>query len=403
VLIAETPRTGRLRLAVPALVPVPDARAAAGSIARLVASGAATSKAELTRATGLPRSTVSACVDALLAERVIEVAGTRRVAGRGRPADVLAPTRRSGVVLLVDLGVDRARLAVVDLGQAVLAARTLPVRISDGPEAVLSRVAEALGHLLAEADGRGVRAVVVGLPAPVDPVGGAPVRPPIMPGWDGHPVSEVFAARFGAPVLVENDVNLCALGESRALPPDQSPLLYVVVDAGIGGGIITRDGDVHRGADGAAGDIGHLRVPSAARVPCVCGNIGCIEAVASAAAMVRELGEDGPGSIAGLAAALAAGEPRATQVVRAAAPLLGEMVATLVHCINPVRVVLGGPLTEATDALLAGVRSVVYQVALPLATRNLVLTHSVLGERAALAGAAVLGIEHALSAALVGV
>jgi predicted NBD/HSP70 family sugar kinase len=232
------------------------------------------------------------------------------------------------------------------------------------------------------------------------------VRPPIMPGWHAYPVSTRLQGRFDCPAILENDVNLRALGEARALPADQAPLLFVKIGTGIGGGLISREGVLHHGADGAAGDIGHVRVRGGPDNPCVCGNVGCIEAVASASAIARRLVGSTPDAaavtIADVRARLAKADPTAVALVREAAAHIGEVVAMLVHFYNPARVTIGGSLTAASDDLLAGVRSVVYQRALPLATRNLVLATSVLGEYAGLAGAAVLGIEQALSAGEIG-
>jgi len=247
------------------------------------------------------------------------------------------------------------------------------------------------------------RAVVIGLPGPVDSTRGVPVRPPIMPGWHAYPVAARLSQTFGCPAVLENDVNLRALGEARALPADQAPLLFVKVGTGIGGGLVSREGVLHHGADGAAGDIGHVRVRGAPDDACVCGNVGCIEAVASAGAVARRLGAPGPPvPLAEVRALLARGDPAAVAAVREAAGLIGELVATLVHLYNPARVTIGGALSAASDELLAGVRSVAYQRALPLATRNLVLTNSVLGEYAGLAGATVLGIERVLSTESIG-
>jgi predicted NBD/HSP70 family sugar kinase len=304
-------------------------------------------------------------------------------------------------VLVADVGARGAHLAVGDLSQHILAHAEVSLDVRDGPEAVLSTVEKGLRALQARS-GAGIppRATVIGVPGPVDGQLGIPVRPPIMPGWHAYPVTARLHETFGCPAVLENDVNLRALGEARSLPADQVPLLFVKVGTGIGGGLVTRDGGLHHGADGAAGDIGHVRVRGAPDQPCVCGNVGCIEAVASASAMVRAL--PGVDDIADLRALLGRGDAGAIAAVRDAAGLIGELVATLVHFFNPARVTLGGSLTGASDELLAGVRSVVYQRALPLATRNLVLTNSVLGERAGLAGAMVLGIERVLSADAIG-
>jgi predicted NBD/HSP70 family sugar kinase len=177
------------------------------------------------------------------------------------------------------------------------------------------------------------------------------------------------------------------------------------VGTGIGGGLITDAGQLHHGADGAAGDIGHVRVRGGPDVRCVCGNVGCIEALASASAVARRLGEElgGEPTIADVRALVARGDPVVLRLVREAAELIGEVVATLVHFYNPARVTIGGSVAAASDELLAGIRSVVYQRALPLATRNLVLANSVLGEFAGIAGATVLGIERVLSPEGIGV
>lgn len=363
------------------------------TLARLVAAGTAVSKADLVQAAGLARTTVSGGVDELLARGVLKLDGVRPTPGRGRPADRLALSPRGGQVLIADLGAHGAHLAAVDLSQRVLAHTHVDVEVTDGPEPVLDVVESSLGALRASVP---VRALVIGVPGPVDGRHGMPVRPPIMPGWHGYPVSTRLSRTFGCPVLLENDVNLRALGEARALPADQVPLLYVKIGTGIGGGVITSAGVLHHGADGGAGDIGHVRVRGGPDTQCVCGNVGCIEAVASAAAIARRLGESV--TIADVRALVARGDPTALGLVREAAGLIGEVVATLVHFYNPARVTIGGSLAAASDELLAGIRAVVYRRALPLATRNLVLANTVLGRYAGVAGAIVLGIERALSA-----
>jgi predicted NBD/HSP70 family sugar kinase len=395
----------QLRLSAPVLSARLDGPVTLSTLARLVASGAAVSKADLVQAAGLARTTVSSGVDELLDRGVLRVVGTRPTPGRGRPADRLALSPRGGHVLVADLGAHGAHLAVVDLSQTLRAHVHVDIDVAEGPDAVLATVESQLRALQARASGGApARAVVIGVPGPVDGQHGVPVRPPIMPGWHAYPVAARLRRTFGCPVLLENDVNLRALGEARALPADQVPLLFVKVGTGIGGGLITSAGELHHGVDGAAGDIGHIRVRGGSDVRCVCGNVGCIEALASAGAIARRLGAEGgaEASVAEVRALVARGDPTVLRLVREAAELIGEVVATLVHFYNPARVTIGGSVAAASDDLLAGIRSVVYQRALPLATRNLVLANSVLGEFAGVAGAAVLGIERVLSAGGIG-
>jgi len=394
-----------LRLSAPALSARLDGPVTLSTLARLVASGTAVSKADLVQAAGLARTTVSNGVDALLARGVLRIVGTRPTPGRGRPADRLALSPQGGHVLVADLGAHGAHLAVVDLSQTMRAHVHVDVDVAEGPDAVLAAVESHLQKLRAPLGDAPARAVVIGVPGPVDDQHGIPVRPPIMPGWHAYPVASRLRRTFGCPVLLENDVNLRALGEARALPADQAPLLFVKVGTGIGGGLITGAGELHHGADGAAGDIGHVRVRGGPDVRCVCGNVGCIEALASASAIARQLGAESgaAATIADVRALVARGDPTVLRLVREAAGLIGEVVATLVHFYNPARVTIGGSVAAASDDLLAGIRSVVYQRALPLATRNLVLANSVLGEFAGVAGATVLGIERVLSADGIGV
>ncbi len=402
----ETSPLPQLRLNTPALTARLDGSVTLSTLARLVASGTAVSKADLVAAAGLARTTVSNGVDELLDRGVLRVVGTRPTPGRGRPADRLALSPRGGHVLVADLGVHGGHLAVVDLSQRLRAHAHVDIDVADGPDAVLGAVESRLRALRAQVPGHDpVRAAVIGVPGPVDGQHGVPVRPPIMPGWHAYPVAARLRRTFGCPVLLENDVNLRALGEARALPADQSPLLFVKVGTGIGGGLISGAGELHHGADGAAGDIGHVRVRGGPDTRCVCGNVGCIEALASAGAIARRLAEEtgGEAGVAEVRALVARGDPTVLRLVREAAELIGEVVATLVHFYNPARVTIGGSVAAASDELLAGIRSVVYQRALPLATRNLVLANSVLGEFAGVAGAAVLGIERVLSAGGIGV
>ncbi|MEB3371222.1 ROK family transcriptional regulator [Saccharopolyspora mangrovi] len=390
-----------VRLTVPRTSGRADGDLVLSGLTRLIASGTAESRAELVKRTGLARSTVNSHLDALITSGVVAERGAVGGGGRGRPAHRLTIAPRAGVVLAADVGAHSTRLAVADLGQDLLAEQQVALDISVRPEKALDVLTEQLRALLRNSDiaTDEVKALVMGLPGPVDPRMGMPVRPPIMPGWDGFPVGDTMADRFDCTASVDNDVNLMALGEARALPAEESPLLFLKIGTGIGGGIVSATGELHRGSDGAAGDIGHIRVPGADDVTCQCGNVGCVEAVASAAAVLRGLRSEagGPETIDDLARLLRDGDALAIRRIRTAAATIGEVVAMLVHFYNPKRIVLGGLITSVGDDLLAGIRSVVYRRALPLATRHLSLANSTLGRSAGLAGAVVAGIENVLS------
>ncbi|WP_217567286.1 ROK family transcriptional regulator [Streptomyces sp. GbtcB7] len=369
----------------------------------LVVSGQATNRAEIARRSGLARSTVGQQVDHLVGTGILEEVESRRSV-RGRPPRVLAINPQAGTVAVVDIDTAESQIALADLTRRVIARETVHVQIDAGPQVVLDAVAERL-HGLLEKHRRApdrVREVVVGLPGPVDFQQGCAVQPTGMPGWDGFPVAEYLRDRFHAPTVVDNDVNLMALGEA-AQARLETPLLCIKIASGIGGGLVTAAGDVYRGADGAAGDIGHIRAVGGGNILCACGNVGCVGALASHRAVLRGLGipesttEDPLHGTRELARRIAAGDPTALHAVRQAATEIGEVVAMLVHMFNPRTVVLAGPLSELRDDLVSAVRAAVYQRALPLATRKLTITATQLKGGSGLHGGIALATQDVFS------
>ena len=379
----------------------PSAHAARSIIARMIADGSHVSRSEIVRATGLARSTVDKHLAVLLDARLIEDAGLGRQDARGRPPQIFRVSAARGVVLVADVSFASSRIALTTLDQVVLAERVIAAHVDIGPENLLSVLAEAFDELLVDVQlsKAAVLAVSVGLPGPVDSHLGEAVRPPRMPGWDGFGVCRFLATRFQADVIVDNNVNLRALGEARASTRDRLPLLMIFVDEGVGGGFVGEDGRILHGADGAAADIGHIQVPSVSEAQCPCGNFGCLEAVASAGAIAERLsvmlGEQV--GVERLLESLARGEAATVRLVREAAIVLGGVVANLVNFCNPARIVLGGQIAQGSEDLLAQVRSVTYQQAQPLATRKLSLAHCSLGDEGGLIGGMVSGIEQVLS------
>ena len=377
---------------------IPTSSPGAGALLRLIRDGQASTRAELVTLTGLARSTVAQRMEALLAQQLVVPAGGSVSTG-GRPPQMFAFNREAGVVLAADLGATHSRLAVTDLGGDVLTEGAEDIAIAEGPEAVLGWLETKLDALLEEV-GRShadVRGVGVGVPGPVEFATGTPVAPPIMPGWDGYRVADRLADHFGAPTLVDNDVNIMALGEHWKAWRAYDHLLYVKVGTGIGCGIIT-DGRIHRGAQGAAGDIGHIHVPGNEEI-CRCGNRGCLEAVAGGGAMAARLRAEGIAAenSRDVVRHVRDGRPEAMQLVRQAGRELGEVLAASVNFFNPGVIVIGGDIAHADEHLLAGVREVVYQRAVPLGTRSLRIVRSALDDRAGVIGAAVMVIEHVLA------
>ena len=229
------------------------------------------------------------------------------------------------------------------------------------------------------------------------------MSPGLMPGWDGFPIAEHLGDQFEVPVFVDNDVNLMALGEYGSVWRDRvADLLFVKVGTGIGCGIIA-SGQIYRGAQGAAGDIGHIRVGGHEDAVCRCGNFGCLSAVAGGEAIagrLTEKGFDAPDARA-VSRLVLAGEHEAIREVRESGRVIGEVLSAVVNVFNPAVIVVGGDVAEAHEQLLAGIREIVYQRSLALATRHLRLVHSQLGDRSGAVGASLMVVDGVLSPAAV--
>lgn len=386
---------------VDALRPAAAANPGAGEIFQILRDGTARTKAELAALTGLARSTVALRVDALLAAGLLRPAG-EAVSTGGRPPARLAFNSRAGVVLAVDLGATHATVAVADLAGVILESRTRTIDIGDGPEHLLD-VILADGAALLDApssDGISLLGIGIGVPGPVEHSTGRPTNPPIMPGWDRFDVPGYVQRTFDVPVLVDNDVNILALGEHATTWPHVDDLIFVKVSTGIGAGIIA-GGQLQRGAQGSAGDMGHVQVPrgsGSAREP---GDERDLEALASGAALATALRADGQeaGSPADVVDLVRSGNAAAIEATRQAGRDVGEVLATVVNLLNPSIIVLGGSIARAGEHLLAGVREVVYRRSIPLATQHLAIVQSQAGDRAAVLGAAIMVAREVLSPA----
>ncbi|WP_351235246.1 ROK family transcriptional regulator [Streptomyces sp. NPDC002133] len=379
-------------------------QASAGHLLRLIRRGDANTRGDLQRATGLSRSTVG-----LRLEQLYRAGWLRDVAGTstgGRPSARIEFDPTHAVVIAVDLETRHARAAVLDLAGTVLAARSGDVLIGDGPVAVLDTLAGWFAPLLAEAGAEPTDVCGIGLsvPGPVDFATGRVVQPPIMPGWDGFPVrermQEAYAEQVGpsrepgpVPVLVDNDANLMAYAEHRAGHADCSAFVLVKASTGIGAGVVV-DGEIYRGIDGSAGDIGHIRLHDRTDALCMCGSYGCLAAVASGRALAAQLSDAGVPTTSGsdVRRLLAEQQPDAVRLAREAGQRIGEVLATVVTLLNPGVLVLSGDL--AGTPFLTGVREVLYRRAMPRTTAKLDVVTGKLGDRAGLIGAAALVVEH---------
>ncbi|GAA2937081.1 ROK family protein [Microbacterium luteolum] len=371
------------------MTPAAHTSHSAGDLFRLVRAGRAQSRADLARLTGLSASTVALRIEELISHGYVEETGQGESRGGRRPR-VLAVKAGGTIVAGVDLGERHATIALLDRRGEIVASTIDQVSLLDGVESVVSEVWESAQRLAEEAGGLKIEGIAMSLPGPVDSRTSRLLAPMRMPGWNGVDVGEVLGSVTSLPYLIDNDANAMAVGEFLERGGGTEQLVFVKAGSGIGCGIIL-DGAVYRGFRGVAGDISHVALHNAPPVICSCGRIGCLDVVASGAAIVDALKEAGA-SVETLDDVLALAQnahPKATALLREAGARTGEVLATIINFFNPQTLALGGRLASA-DAFVAGVRQALFTLCLPMSTDSLEIDVSRAG---ALAGARGVGWE----------
>jgi glucokinase-like ROK family protein len=357
------------------------------------------------------KTRANAVVAGLIEQGWLDEVGQRASSG-GRRAETLQLHRGLGVLLCADLGATSVEVAVLTPDLQVLARHGEAIDVRDGPGIVLSRMRTLMRELLARGNlkPRQVIAIGVGVPGPVDFASGQLVEPPLMPHWDSYSIRDDLRADYDAPVWVDNDVNLMALGELWRLKRELSYFLVIKVGTGIGCGVVCH-GEVYRGANGSAGDVGHICVdPGGPR--CHCGNLGCVETMAAGPAIVRQatdaaqtggsamlaerLTEQGQLTPEDVGLASRAGDAAANAIVQGSGTLIGQMLASVVNFFNPSHVFVGGGVTRIGPLFLASLRQSVYQRSLALSTRHLEILYAPLADQGGLIGAGVLALQETL-------
>lgn len=317
----------------------------AGDLLQLLRSNAAGySRADLLEFTGMARSTLYERLDALFAAGLVYESTPLR-SQRGRPPRALRFDDRNKLVVCIEIGHTHAGIHLLSLGREIVAAARVPVDIRESQEAVAGQAIEVALRLL---DGRQAVGAGVGLPAPVDPLHRLGLERTVLAHWDLQRLQEAMEAMLDCPVLLENDARSMAVGEVRN--PLES-LVAVKVSTGIGSGIIVR-GALVRGAHGAAGDIGHVRIPEASGHRCRCGRDGCLAAVASGRALLAAPQLAKYRTLRQLVDACGS-DPAVGAAVTEAGRLLGRALAATVSTLNPGRLAIGGLVGVLPDFLAA--------------------------------------------------
>lgn len=361
------------------------------------------SRVELARQVNLTRAAVTGIINDLVnAGLVREVDGS---SAGGRTPIVLEINPRRGFVVGVDMGATHVTLLLADFSARLILELEEPLDINMGPKPCLDAVDRLMRELLQKA-GLGIEqilAIGVGVPGPTVIEAGMVSGPPIMPGWDGYPIRDHLQKLWGCPVSLNNDAELGALGEwSYGAGRGECELVYVKVGTGIGAGLLL-DGQIYHGMNGSAGEIGHTTIEENGP-PCVCGNRGCLEALAGGRAVANraiEAVRKGQRTVLSevkplesitwrdVVQAARRGDLVAQQIVADAGAHLGTAIASMVNLFNPSMVVIGGGVSQIGDYLLEPIRRTVQQRSLLAASRSLRITEALLGRRSSGMGAVV--------------
>jgi len=380
----------------------------------LVRDGVCKTRPELVRHSGMGRKVVTQRVEQLIGSGLLEEGDLGQSTG-GRAPRALRFRSDGGNLLVAELGSSSISVGLADLAGRLIEQYEEPFGVTAGPDAPLHRVEELFDQMLASrpASSPPIWGIGIGVLGPVNAATGHPVGFAAMPGWGDYPVRQRLAARYHVPVWVDNEVNLMALGEFRSgLGKGHQDLVFVKIGTGIGAGLIC-SGRLHRGAQGAAGEVGHLTVVEDPSITDWCGNIGCLVQVASGMAIGRDaaaaaatgrspylaalLARGGTIAASDVAAGAVSGDPVSVEILTRAGEYVGRMATTLVNSFNPSLILIGGGVAGAGDLLLAAIRQSVYQRAMPLATRDLQVAFSPLSDRAGLVGAAFMVVDQLLS------
>lgn len=380
-------------------------------IMRSVVEGTVTSRAGLARSMDMARSTIGLAVDFLLDKGLLEE--NDNLDGMiGRPARSLVCGPNCGTVGVVAFSYAGLRVAVADIASRIIVQETLDIPLATGAERSIQAAAAALTRMQSELAGRAgpIHQVVLSVPAPVNYASGSVERSLTreigrhpMVGWEQLPLSKMFQSLVDAQVILDNDANLFALNDARTLGTAALPLVRIHLSVGIGAGMVDADGGLYRGAGGVAGDIGHIATQGMNQALCWCGKQGCIGAVGTLQSVFDDLGIANTGGagiqlgVDALSSRLRNGEAQATQRVMTAAAAIGELAAVMVDILNPATLVFGGEIASLGSDVIARVRSVVYERAMPIASRKLNIVSSEFGPEGALLGGAHAGAERMLT------
>ena len=365
------------------------------------------SRADLSRRTGLSRSTISAIVHDLLSTGLVKEARAGVSTGGRRPI-ILEFQDEASFIVGIELGATHISCVLTDLRCKVKACWSVSAAVRDEPQIALDKMVTGVRAVMDAAAVEPSRLLGIGVavPSPIDSRRPGELLPLLVPKWQGYNIAKHLEQSFSLPVFIDNDANLGALAELWwGAGADVRNLLYIKVATGIGAGLII-ERRICRGSGGIAGEIGHTAIDSSG-VRCVCGLNGCLTTfigtqflLARAAEHARASGDKRPPprTLDEVVDAALRGEPAAVELIRYTGQRLGIGVANMLNLLNPETVVLAGGITRTGDLLVNAVRATVAKMSLAESISHADIRVSALDEWGIAVGAATLVLESALQA-----
>ena len=349
------------------------------------------SQRELAVLTGLDKATVSAVTSQLVGAGLVARSNTAATVRRlGRPAVALAIPRSAGIVFGVRLEPDRIAVVAADLGGKIIDRESRPG--SEEPRIAIQSLAAAIAKLGQRVGSAPQRAIGIGVPGLIDRTGQLIFAPNL--GWRDVPLAELAAKNLAAPIVIENDTNAAAIAEREfGSCAGVEDFIYVSGHSGVGGAIFTA-GRLYRGAEGLAGEFGHIRVVPGGRL-CGCGGRGCLETYAAVPGLLASLAERGSPaeSIAEVAMRAEAGDATVVALLSETGDLIGRALAGSVNTLNPSHLVLGGNLAVVAPWMLTALRNALARAAMEQLAARLNIELSPLGADAVLMGGVALALQ----------
>ncbi|MET2010054.1 ROK family transcriptional regulator [Microbacterium chocolatum] len=347
---------------------------------------------ELAGITGLSPATVSNIVKELTASGLLHTSFTSR---SGRRATLVSLARQVGLVAGVHFSSRHLRIAIADATRTTVTQTTLPLPLDHRHDAELDRLSLLLGDMMESLGGSvsDLLAVGLALPAPIDPRTGMVSTPGLLRGWEGIDVAESLTSRIGRPVHVDSEANLGGLAEAREGSGRASrSSVFIRIGHTISAGIIV-DGDLFRGVNGKAGQIGHVTLDENGPI-CRCSNRGCLETYAAGPALLSLFPPgEGMQRLGDLLQAAESGDGSSRRVIADAGRHIGVAAASLCNLFDPELIIVGGELGLAGELLMAPMRHSLERTALTSADGLPEIVEASFGEWAETRGAIATALD----------